>query len=106
MSGTSLDGLDLCGVEFRKESARWNAHIIAFETIPYLGTPWGERFRAAYEGPGALRQQVSLDFAAWCQIQWLDFNHRHKLSCHAIAHHGHTVAHDPARGITVQIGHE
>ena len=36
MSGTSLDGLDLCGVEFRKESARWNAHIIAFETIPYL----------------------------------------------------------------------
>ena len=106
MSGTSLDGLDLCGVEFRKESARWNAQILAFETIPYLGTPWAERLRAAYEGPGALRQQVSLDFAAWCQIQWLDFNQRHKLSCHAIAHHGHTVEHDPARGITVQIGHE
>jgi 1,6-anhydro-N-acetylmuramate kinase len=34
------------------------------------------------------------------------FGERHQFDAHAVAHHGHTVEHDPSRGITVQIGHE
>ena len=106
MSGTSLDGLDLCGAEFLRVGDRWSYRILAFETVPYRGTEWPERLTAAYLHRGPVRDQVSRDFAAWCQAQWTAFNQRHHFEAHAAAHHGHTVEHDPARGITVQIGHE
>jgi anhydro-N-acetylmuramic acid kinase len=106
MSGTSLDGLDLCAAEFERTGDRWSYRIHAFETISYRGTPWPERLTAAYADRGPIRDQVSRDFAAWCQTQWTDFNTRHHFAAHAVAHHGHTVEHDPSRGITVQIGHE
>ena len=106
MSGTSLDGLDLCAAEFERFGDRWTYRIHAFETITYRGTPWPERLAAAYSDRGALRTQISLDFASWCQDQWLAFGSRHHFAAHAVAHHGHTVEHDPSRGITVQIGHE
>ena len=106
MSGTSLDGLDLCAAEFECTGDRWNYRIHAFETITYRGTPWPERLSAAYADRGPVRDQVSRDFATWCQDQWLSFNARHHFAAHAVAHHGHTVEHDPSRGITVQIGHE
>jgi anhydro-N-acetylmuramic acid kinase len=106
MSGTSLDGLDLCAAEFKRSGDRWTYRIRAFETVSYRGTHWPERLAAAYIDRGALRTQISLDFASWCQDQWLSFNARHHFAAHAVAHHGHTVEHDPSRGITVQIGHE
>jgi anhydro-N-acetylmuramic acid kinase len=106
MSGTSLDGLDLCAAEFERSGDRWTYRIRAFETISYRGTIWPERLTASYTDRGALRDQVSRDFAAWCQDQWIAFSQRHQFDAHAVAHHGHTVEHDPSRGITVQIGHE
>ena len=106
MSGTSLDGLDLCAAEFKRSGDRWTYRIRAFETVSYRGTHWPERLAAAYSDRGALRTQISLDFASWCQDQWLAFGSRHHFAAHAVAHHGHTVEHDPSRGITVQIGHE
>ena len=106
MSGTSLDGLDLCAAEFERSGDRWTYRIRAFETISYRGTHWPERLTASYTDRGALRDQVSRDFAAWCQDQWMAFGERHQFDAHAVAHHGHTVEHDPSRGITVQIGHE
>jgi anhydro-N-acetylmuramic acid kinase len=106
MSGTSLDGLDLCAAEFVCTNGRWQYRILAFETVPYRGTPWPERLTQAYRDRGHVRTQTSLDFAAWCQAQWSDFDRRHHFNAQAVAHHGHTVEHDPAQGITVQIGHE
>lgn len=106
MSGTSLDGLDLCAVEFERLGDRWTYRIEAYETRTYRGTPWAQRLTAAYRDRGTLRSQTSLDFAAWCQAQWTDFDRRHAFGAQAVAHHGHTVEHDPPRGITVQIGHE
>ena len=106
MSGTSLDGLDLCGAEFLRVGDRWSYRILAFETVPYRGTEWPERLTAAYLNRGPVRDQVSRDFAAWCQAQWTAFNQRHHFEAHAVSHHGHTVEHDPAHRITVQIGHE
>ena len=106
MSGTSLDGLDLCAAEFVRTNGRWQYRILAFETVSYRGTPWPERLTQAYRDRGHVRHQTSLDFAAWCQAQWSDFDRRHHFGAQAVAHHGHTVEHDPAQGITVQIGHE
>lgn len=106
MSGTSLDGLDLCAAEFSLCDGRWHYRILAFETHSYRGTPWPDRLTEAYRERGAVRSQTSLDFAAWCQTKWTDFDRRHQFGAQAVAHHGHTVEHDPARGITVQIGHE
>ncbi len=106
MSGTSLDGLDLCAAELVRTNGRWQYRILAFETVSYRGTPWPERLTEAYRDRGRARNQTSLDFAAWCQAQWADFDRRHHFGAQAVAHHGHTVEHDPAQGITVQIGHE
>lgn len=106
MSGTSLDGLDLCAAEFVRTNGRWQYRILAFETVSYRGTPWPERLTEAYRDRGRARSQTSLDFASWCQSQWSDFDRRHHFGAQAVAHHGHTVEHDPALGITVQIGHE
>jgi anhydro-N-acetylmuramic acid kinase len=106
MSGTSLDGLDLCAAEFERLGDRWTYRILAYETRTYRGTLWPQRLTAAYRDRGAQRAQTSRDFAAWCQDQWLDFDQRHAFGAQAVAHHGHTVEHDPKRGITVQIGHE
>ncbi|MEY4968300.1 MAG: anhydro-N-acetylmuramic acid kinase [Bacteroidota bacterium] len=106
MSGTSLDGLDLCAAELVRSNGRWQYRILAFETVSYRETPWPERLTEAYHIRGRIRNQTSLDFAAWCQAQWADFDRRHHFGAQAVAHHGHTVEHDPAHGITVQIGHE
>jgi hypothetical protein len=57
MSGTSLDGLDLCAAELERAGDRWSYRIHAFETITYRGTPWPERLTAAYADRGPLRDQ-------------------------------------------------
>jgi anhydro-N-acetylmuramic acid kinase len=35
MSGTSLDGLDLCFAKFTKENNSWRYRILQAETLPY-----------------------------------------------------------------------
>lgn len=103
MSGTSLDGLDLVYVKFTKK-VHFSFKIIASETIQYT-----DNLKIALRNAmqlskdelqvldkrygGYIAQKINR-FIADNSIANIDF----------IGSHGHTVFHDPANGITKQIG--
>lgn len=102
MSGTSLDGLDLCLAEYLFSEKAWKFQIFDFQTISY-STTWKQRLATAPDlGAEAL---TSLDrvYGRWLGEQALAFLSGRTVDL--IASHGHTVFHQPARGFTLQIGH-
>jgi anhydro-N-acetylmuramic acid kinase len=103
MSGTSLDGLDLCYAEFNFDD-KWDFKIIATEFVPY-GEEWQKSLSSSHELPKERLEQLHLDFghfSANCANIFLQ--ETKLLKPNIICSHGHTVFHDPKNGITVQIG--
>lgn len=104
MSGTSLDGLDLAYLRFYKKNHIWRFEILETETFSY-----NEKWRSTLDKAFNFNQQelVNLnenytDFLA-NQIQmFIDKNEIVELD--AICNHGHTILHQPERGLTLQIG--
>lgn len=109
MSGSSLDGLDLCLARFGYGPSRpWSYEILRSRTIAY-DEALQERLRRA---PMAARQDL-LDLDVELGRRWAyEINHLLQepppLSpLHApclVASHGHTIDHRPERGFTYQIG--
>lgn len=104
MSGTSLDGLDVCCVTFRREEGRWTYHIDAAR-----GYTYPDDLRQAL-GSGA-QQMSALDFVTlhsaygkFLGERVNDFLHEYDLHPDLIASHGHTVFHEPQKRIMFQIG--
>lgn len=106
MSGTSLDGLDLVRVRFWKneEKGTWNKHVEETRWISYQGGPWPERLEKAYSSNQYERHEIGFRYSQWLNAQLLDFKGNHSI--HAIGSHGHTVAHEPSEGISLQIGND
>lgn len=108
MSGTSLDGLDICFCSFALENNRWSFQIIKGETIPYP-SHWTKRLVAAYHLPGSELKELSVQYARFCAKAIDDFLTRNaipKEKINLVAQHGHTVFHQPDKGYTLQIGCE
>ncbi|MCL2327289.1 MAG: anhydro-N-acetylmuramic acid kinase [Bacteroidetes bacterium] len=99
MSGTSLDGLDLCAVEFTENSF----HIHATETFEF-SAEWRNRLNAAFTMSGLELQQLSVDYGKFCGECINEFVARHNIKVAYIASHGQTIFHTPQTGLTVQIG--
>ena len=100
MSGTSLDGLDLCLVKFKgKGLIEWE--ILKAETRPYE-QGLVDRLRVAHlqsdEEIERLNNVLGQRFASDAE----DFCHGHHVDL--IATHGHTIKHRPDLGYTLQIG--
>ncbi|MNU15457.1 Anhydro-N-acetylmuramic acid kinase [compost metagenome] len=104
MSGTSLDGLDICFANFWKENSSWKFEIIKAETIPYPKI-LEEQLRnsiylssqdllALHSEYGFYLGKITKDFITKNQLSDIDL----------IASHGHTVFHQPQRKFTLQIG--
>lgn len=109
MSGSSLDGLDLCLARFGYGPTRpWSYQILKSRTIPY-DEALQERLRRA---PMAARQEL-LDLDVDLGRRWANEINRllqdtppsgpHDAPC-LVASHGHTIDHRPERGTTYQIG--
>ncbi len=103
MSGTSLDGLDICYAKFTKQE-NWTFEILEAETFPYEEA-WenqlknsihlsAENLYELHSHYGFLLGEFTQKFIETHQIKKIDI----------IASHGHTVFHQPAKKYTVQIG--
>ena len=103
MSGTSLDGIDFVYVKFDKNNYK-NFEILNAKTISY-SKEWRNSLQKAISFSeeklkkldvlyGKLLAEKTIDFINEFKINTLDF----------IASHGHTILHQPDKGITLQIG--
>ena len=103
MSGTSLDGVDLAYVRFTK-TQNWEYELLACETIAY-DEDWVARLREAVVFSKEELVDLDKEYTAYLAQLIQDFRARNPLKhIDAIASHGHTILHQPAKGLTYQIG--
>ncbi len=103
MSGSSLDGIDLCCVHFYESEKQIKYRWVKGTTYP-ISPPLKKALQEASEEDkrlGSLLDQSFSQFALKCLKSFLkEINEKVDL----IASHGHTVKHEPENKITVQIG--
>jgi len=102
MSGTSLDGLDLCLAEFREEQGKWQFRIHDAQTLPY-SEEWLQRLSDSFALSGPALCQLDRDYGHYLGIKSREFLAGRKVDF--ISSHGHTVYHRPELRFTLQIGH-
>ncbi|MGU3375895.1 anhydro-N-acetylmuramic acid kinase [Chryseobacterium sp. M5A1_1a] len=103
MSGTSLDGLDICLVEFKKHD-KWTFEILNANTLPY-STDWEDKLRNAIHLSGEGLLELHSEYGFYLGQKVKEFIEKHQLeSIDMISSHGHTVFHQPQRKFTLQIG--
>lgn len=103
MSGTSLDGLDICLAEFEKQE-QWTFQILNAETLPYSES-WESKLRNAIHLSAEELLELHSEYGFYLGKQVLQFIEKYQLeNISLIASHGHTVFHQPQRKFTLQIG--
>ncbi|MCH7397896.1 anhydro-N-acetylmuramic acid kinase [Belliella sp. DSM 107340] len=102
MSGTSGDGLDIAYCQFTK-STEWKFEILEAETIPFPEKLEKELLNAHLLSSLELNL-LDVEFGRWMGEVTKNFVHQHQLEVKAIASHGHTVFHQPQKGLSRQIG--
>lgn len=104
MSGTSLDGLDICFAQFLLVDKKWHFDIIKAETTEYSAT-WKSELQHAHLLSEVDLNELSSRYGNFLGDAVLDFKQKNKLSnLDFISSHGHTVLHQPQKKITLQIG--
>ena len=105
MSGTSLDGLDICHASFEKdEFGKWNFQILHASTFPYSET-WEHQLRNAIHLSAEAIFELNAKCGFYLGEKVKEFIKKYSLSnIDFISSHGHTVFHQPQKKFTVQIG--
>lgn len=104
MSGTSLDGLDICLVSFTENGNSLEYRIEKAETIRYP-EEWVNGLLSAEKKSGDDLHQFSVAYGKYLGECVKEFISRHKLvPPDFIASHGHTIFHQPEKGMTFQAG--
>jgi len=104
MSGTSLDGLDICYSQIWKVNEKWHFSIIHAETIAY-SEAWKTGLQNAHLLADKDLKGLSSQFGLFLGEALIDFMERNVVSdLDFIGSHGHTVLHQPEKKITLQIG--
>ena len=104
MSGSSLDGLDICFCRFKYSEEGWKYDMPYSQTFDYSGD-WKKKLKEA--GTSSAKSFVELDkaFGQFTGQKTLDFITQNKIKqVDFIASHGHTVFHNPEKNYTTQIG--
>jgi anhydro-N-acetylmuramic acid kinase len=104
MSGTSLDGLDLCLTRFWPQEEQWNYEIVEAETLQY-SSEWENRLRNASTLEAVELHLLDREYGSLVGKLCRDFLDKHHLEADLIASHGHTIFHQPQKRMSVQIGH-
>lgn len=106
MSGTSLDGLDICLATFSKIGTQWDFQILKTDFKPYskeLKTEIKQATNSSALNLMLFDQTLGV-FYAHAVLAFLDEHQINKDSIHAIASHGQTIFHQPENQFTCQIG--
>lgn len=103
MSGTSLDGLDLVYCHIWKPLNRWEFKIEKTKSIPYAKTRV-TRLKEAIHLPANELLCLHNEYGTWLGEQAGKFIEEAKLEVGFVSSHGHTVHHQPDKGLTFQIG--
>lgn len=102
MSGTSLDGVDLCYVKF--EYPNFHFEILKAETISY-NEFWKEKLQNALHLSGEKLTRLDVEYGFFLGATVRNFCEKHAVQqLDFIASHGHTIFHNPAAHYTLQIG--
>lgn len=104
MSGTSLDGLDVVLVHFNKENKK-DFDIIFSKTLPYNKT-WRLKLANSINQTKEELDKLDLAYGDYLGEAVNSFIKTYKITDKIafVASHGHTVLHQPEKGITLQIG--
>lgn len=104
MSGTSLDGLDICYTKFTFAENKWSFNIIHAETIIYP-TLWIDKLKFSKQLQAADLLALHSEYGFYLGETVTEFISKYKiLRVDVISSHGHTVHHQPERRYTCQIG--
>ena len=101
MSGTSLDGVDLAFVNFYHDK-KWEYQLGECQTIPY-DEKWKKQLKELLHKSIYEINDFSIQYAIYLSKLLKDFI-KNKLKVDLISSHGHTILHQPDKGITLQIG--
>lgn len=106
MSGTSLDGIDISDAIYIQNGDTWSFKLLNAETIEYSDEMLQSLQKAtSLTALDLIQLDKSLGiFFGETINNFIDKYRIPKSEINCIASHGHTVYHQPSRGITVQIG--
>jgi anhydro-N-acetylmuramic acid kinase len=103
MSGSSMDGVDLACCDLVREGESWRYKILAAQTFPYE-TELRSKLEQACHWNLEDIHKLDRDLGIFYSRLLNRFHKKEKLKPDYIASHGHTILHDPGRGITLQAG--
>lgn len=103
MSGTSLDGLDLCCVTFKYDDGKWEYQIVKAEDEPYPDDI-KQKLASAQNMSAEEYALFHSDYGIYLGQRVKAFIDRNGLEPDLIASHGHTIFHQPGIRFTAQIG--
>ena len=103
MSGSSLDGMDLALCHFEKTPLRWEYDVIAAQTHPYHDA-LQLRLSKAIELSAYEFVKLDVELGTIMADTIHTFLSTQPVKPDFIASHGHTTFHQPAIGLTSQIG--
>lgn len=104
MSGTSLDGLDICLAKFEKQNSTWKFKILQAETLPY-SEEWENKLRNSIHLSAEELLELHSEYGFYLGKSVKNFIQKYNLeNIDIIVSHGHTVFHQPQKKFTLQIG--
>jgi len=106
MSGTSLDGIDLSLVEFKFKDNEWRYNFISSNTEDY-STDWRARLAQARYKSKIELETLDSEYTSFLGDKIREFiESNSKYPIDLVCSHGHTVFHEPDKGITYQMGNK
>jgi anhydro-N-acetylmuramic acid kinase len=103
MSGSSLDGLDVCLCNFGMKDSKWQYMLLAAETAPYAAE-MREKLLSAHQLDALQFVAFNIAYGEYIGHIVKQFIDRHGVIPLLVASHGHTIFHQPAQGVTFQAG--
>lgn len=102
MSGTSLDGLDICFVDF-KYDGKWHYQILKADSVDYPAE-LRDKLNNAQTMTALEYARLHSDYGLYIGEQVKAFIDRNNVTPDLIASHGQTIFHQPSVKFTGQIG--